>query len=102
MRAGRLYKPWMLLNNNDIANQLHREGIIIKGGIYYLIGIDKYFPMRDDSCKVTLWKYNPPTSVDDANCFPSNNSIITNPAILDMYDLKYAPLLIFQTDLPQL
>lgn len=102
MRNGKLYSPWMHLNLNDITNWEHREGIIIKGARYYLVGIDNYKPLTDESTKCKLWKFTPASQIDVDNSFPSSSSVMTSPAVLDQYDLKYAPLLLYTTDLPQL
>jgi len=102
MRNGQLYNTNMRLNLNDICNFEHREILKVDNSMYALINIDGYEPLNDDSCKCTMWKYVSATDVDIANCYPSNDSITTNPTILtNPYDLKYAQLLLFMTDIPQ-
>ena len=102
MRNGKMYKPWMCLNLGDVSNWEHRNTIIINGGLYNLIAIDGYDPLSDSSCQCTLWKVTNPEQVDLDNCFPSKSSILTAPVLLAQFDLKYAPLLLFMTDIPEI
>jgi hypothetical protein len=100
IRQGKQYLPWVRLNLSDFTDWEHQNTIIINGQLYELIGIDNFDPLSDDSCQCTLWKVASPTSEDIANSFPSTTSILTNPSSLPQFDLKYAPLLLFETDLP--
>lgn len=102
LRNGQLYMPFMRLNLNDICNFMHRECIKLDASLYALIGINGYKPLKDDSCECTMWRIVNPEAVDIANSFPSESSILTNPLILSQYDLKYAQLILFQTDIPQI
>jgi hypothetical protein len=102
MRNGKMYKPWMRLQLGDVINWEHRNAIIINGDVYNLINIDNYKPLTDDSCECTFWKVTNPTQADVDNSFPSSSSILTSPTILAQYDLKYAQLLLFMTDMPEI
>lgn len=100
-QGGKLYKAWMRLTLGDIIDWEHRNSIIIDGAIYHLIRIENFNPLSDDSCVCTLWKEEYPTTGDLSNCFPSSTSILTSPLSLPQFDLKYAKMLLFQSDLPQ-
>jgi hypothetical protein len=100
MRIGKQYRPWIHLNNRDMTNWLHRERIIINGSTYFLIGVDRYNPLSDDSSQCVLWKEAEPTIYDTANLYPTDYSLGGGTS-LGQFDLKYAPLLLFNTDLPQ-
>lgn len=100
MRHGKLYAPWMRLNLNDITNWLHREAIDIRSAIYYLIDIQNYLPLRDESTLCQLWKFHPVTEADDAACYPSRESV-TAGSLTGSEDIKYQTLLLLTTDLPQ-
>ena len=103
MRNGQLYTTSIRLNLNDICNWEHQETIMINGTLYALIQIEGYNPLSDDSTPCTMWKIVNPTQVDLDNSFPSSLSILQQPKILpSSYDLRYAPLLIYPTDLPQI
>jgi hypothetical protein len=101
MRHGRLYRTWMKLDMNDVTNWLHREAIIIGGKRYFIIGIEKYQPLKDDTTSVILWQWDPISQKDNAACFPSNDSVLSTDATLSSSDLKYAKQIILTTDLPQ-
>lgn len=102
MRHGRLYKTFMRLELNDVTNWLHREAIIIGGKKYFLIGIEKFQPLKEETTQVILWQWEPMTAKDDAAVFPSRNSVLTVPnTTLASSDLKYARQIILYTDLPQ-
>lgn len=101
IRNGKLYSPWLRLNLNDITNWEHREAIALKGAVYCLISIDNYKPTTDETVQCKMWKITWPESVDVSNSFPSSVSVLTSPNALGQYDLKYAPLLLFTSDLPQ-
>jgi hypothetical protein len=101
MEYGKLYNTWMNLKYSDVANWLHRERIMIGNGAYLLYSIDKYNPFSDDSVACTFWKYFPVTAKNEANCYPSSDSVINQPAQISSVDMKYAPLLLLNTDIPQ-
>lgn len=100
MRHGKRYTTWMRLNLYDIANRPHREAIMIGNSIYYLIAIDQYKPLADESTQVTLWKFHPVMQVDGDSCFPSQTSVTGGVSVLPSFDLRYARMLILITDLP--
>lgn len=102
MRNGQLYMPNMRLNLNDICNWEHQEALLIENSFYALIGIEEYNPLSDESCECTMWKIVTPQQVDLDNSFPSSTAILTNPPTLPQYDLRYARLLLYPTDLPQI
>jgi len=100
MRNGQLCKRWMQLKLEDIIDWEHRYTIIIDGSLYYLIGIDNFNALSDESCQCTFWKVDNPNADDLANIYPSATSVLTSPSILAQFDLKYAQLLIFYNDMP--
>jgi hypothetical protein len=100
MRNGQLYEPFLRLNLTDITNWEHRESLIINTAIYALINIDNFKPASDESTQCTMWKIAKQMQTDLDNLYPSTDSLNYN-AILSQYDLKYAQLLLFQTDIPQ-
>ena len=103
MRNGQLMETNLRLNLNDVCNWEHREGIVLDRSIYALIQIDGYNPLTDDSNPVTLWKIVSPEQVDADNSFPSTTSILTQPLTLpNSFDLRYAQMLIYPSDLPQI
>lgn len=101
MRTGKQCKMWMRLTLGDMTDWLHQNPIIINGDTYHLIAIDNYNPLSDDSCLCTFWKVANPSQVDLDNIYPSSTSILTSPSILPQFDLKYAKLLLYMSDLPQ-
>lgn len=101
MRHGRQYKPWIRLNNGDMINWLHREPIILNGAKYYLIGVEQYDPLSDDSSKCIMWKVVEPEKTDTDNIYPSEDSL-NGATLLGQFDLRYAPLVLFNTDIPQI
>lgn len=100
MRYGKLMRFWMHLDNNDVANWLHREGLHIDGSLYYLIGIDSYKPLLEESTQCVLWKFTNPTQADLDACYPSNSSVV-NAVLTGGVDMKYAKLILLNTDLPK-
>ena len=58
MRNGQYYTTWFRLNNNDVANFLHREHIICRGQRWELIELN-YKPLKDESTQCTLKKWAP-------------------------------------------
>ena len=100
MRNGQLFEPFLRLNLTDITNWEHRESLIINTAVYALINIDNFKPASDESTQCTMWKIAKQMQTDLDNLYPSTDSLNYN-AILSQYDLKYAQLLLFQTDIPQ-
>ncbi len=101
MRHGRQYRPWVHLNNGDMINWLHRESIILSGAKYYLIGVEQYNPLTDDSSKCVLWKVVEPEQADLDSIYPSEDSL-NGVILLSQFDLRYAPLLLYNQDIPQI
>lgn len=102
MRNGQLLNANFRLNLDDICRFEHREVINLQNkGTFALIGIDGYNPLSDASCKCTMWKMVDPEETDANNSYPSGTSILTNPSVLDQYDLRYAKQLLFYSDIPQ-
>lgn len=58
MRNGQYYETYFHLNNNDIANRLHREHIIIDGNRWELVEINEYHPLKEESTKCFLRKWS--------------------------------------------
>lgn len=101
MKQGKLYKVPMYLNNRDVMNWMHRESIRIDKSSFWLIGIEGYKPFSDESTVITFWKDKNPDQSDSDSVYPSYTSIKEIPAILnDPFDLRAAPLLLFQSDIP--
>lgn len=101
MRNGQLYKPWISLSLRDIANWQHRECIFLRQSMYVLIGIDGYQPLTDDSAQCTMWRVTPVTQADVDSCYPSEASVTGGEEILPVNDLRYAPLVLYSVDIPQ-
>ena len=100
MRNGQLFNPIVRLNLSDICNFEHRESLIINQSIYALINIDKLKLCEDESVQCSAWRIVTQMQIDLDNCYPSSSSMSYS-SVLSQYDLKYAPLLLFQTDIPQ-
>lgn len=102
MRTGKRYKPYMRLELGDIIDWTHRNSVIINNAVYHLMEINGFDPISDDPCECVLWKVADPEVIDVLQSFPSDFSILTNPTSgLPQFDLKYARLLLYQTDIPQ-
>jgi len=101
MRNGQLYKPWVNLTLRDIANWKHRECIFLRQSMYALIGIDDYQPLVQDSSQCTMWRITPVTQADVNSCYPSTESVSTGPEILPVNDIRYATLILYTVDIPQ-
>jgi hypothetical protein len=102
MRNGQYYKPWIQLNYNDVTNWFHREAIKMGASLFFLMNITDFTPLNDDSTQCEMWRFVNPDADDLANCYPSSISVMDNPATLSQFDLKYAQLLLFMTDIPQI
>ena len=102
MRNGQLFTAVMRLNLNDVCNWNHQEAIKVGNSIYALISIDGYKPFTDQSNECTMWRIVNPEQIDIDNSYPSANSVLNYPLTLTPYDLKYAQLLLFQSDIPQI
>lgn len=100
MRSGKQYKTYMRVNNGDMTNWLHRERIIINGAIYNLISVDNYNPLSDNPALCTFWKDVQPLESDQDAIYPSADAL-NGVSILGQFDLRYAPLILYNTDLPQ-
>jgi len=95
MRGGRQYKAYCHLTLNDVCNWWHKEGIMLRGSQWRIIGIDKYNPITNQSCEVLLWKDEYPTDEDKARSYPSDDSVTNMPSILGLWDMRYAPMLLW-------
>jgi hypothetical protein len=102
MRNGKRYMPFMRLNLGDITDWEHQNRIIINGNTYFLTGISNFDPLSDGSCQCTFWKECFPEAIDQQNTFPSTDSIIDYAPILAQFDLRYARVLLYQSDMPQI
>lgn len=105
MRNGQLLTKYLRLNLSDICNWTHRECVIIDGALYAIIKIDGFDPITDNSAAVTMWKFANVEQIDIDNSFPSSTSIsaVNNPIVsLGTDDLRYAKLLLYPTDVPQI
>ena len=100
-RHGKVYHANLTLNFNDITNWFHREGLHIEDRNYWLINIANYKPFDSENAVCTMWQDWYPEQSDVDRCYPSNDSVANMPNILtDPFDLRYAPLLINNTDIP--
>lgn len=100
-RKGVQYHPWANLSLGDMARWEHRELIIMRGGLWQLVGIDNFDPLSEGSCQLTMWKVTQPELIDYERLFPSITSIMENPVTLPQFDLKYAQKLLYPSDMPQ-
>jgi hypothetical protein len=100
MRNGKQYKTYVSLKAGDMTNWLHRERIIINGATYTLIGIENYNPISDTAAQCILWKEVQPEAEDSNAIYPSPLAL-TGATSLTQFDLRYAPLLVFNSDIPQ-
>lgn len=100
MEYGRKYQAWLSLNNKDVQNALHREKILLAGGLWLLYDIENYNPLNGESTQCTLWKYVPPAQSNVAAVYPSQTSVITQPTALPSADIKYTRSLLLNSDLP--
>lgn len=101
MRNGQILHANMRLNLNDICNFGQRNCIKIGNGLFAIISINSYKPLTDDSCEVVMWRFANVEQTDIDNSYPSADSVINDPLTLSQYDLRYARLLLYPTDLPQ-
>lgn len=98
-RNGRRYNTISLkLNNRDVMNFLHRESIVIEGIEFFLMSIDQYNPLSEDSTECTMWMFVPVEQKDKDNIFPSLTSLQTGTSGNNSFDLKYWPHLALFTD----
>lgn len=100
MRNGQLLHQHLRLNLNDICNFGQRNCVTINGGLYAILAIKDFKPLKDDSCEVDMWKVVPVEQTDIDNSFPSNGSVLHSPLLLDSNDLRYAQLLLKPIDIP--
>ena len=100
MRHGKQYRPWTRLGVSDFTDWLHRNVLILGNGLYYLMEIGGFNPLSDNAAQCTMWKVAYPDADDLANCYPSTASM-NGDASLGQFDLRYAPLLLYPTDIPQ-
>jgi hypothetical protein len=102
LRNGRRYEPInIMLNNNDVANFLHRESIIIDYMEYLLTSIQNYNPLEpDQSTECNMWEFMPVSTKDADTSYPSIQSI-QNHGTSNSFDVKYWPHLLLTSDIPQ-
>jgi hypothetical protein len=99
-RNGRRYNPiYVMLNNYDIGNFLHRESIIIDGLEYMLTSINDYNPIEPDSTACSMWMFMPVSTVDANNSYPSIQSL-QNGGTSNSFDVKYWAHLLLTSDIP--
>lgn len=96
-RHGRRYSPiYVMLNNYDITNFLHRESIIIENIEYLLTGIREYDPIDPESTACNMWMFIPMSERDRDNSYPSIASIQTG--VNNPMDVKYWPHVLLTSD----
>ena len=100
MRNGEWYDTHFLLNNYDVAGELHREFKVCRNQYWELISISDYSPLKSESTAVTLRRWVPISYEDLSKTFPTKNSVLNDISKQDG-DLKYVPLLALSSDLPK-
>jgi hypothetical protein len=100
MRNGQLYKSFFRLTSGDVLS-LHREFKGIHGNKYERPFIKSYKPLLSESTEVELWKWEPVLAEDLANTFPSAIMIMEGNNSTDSDDMKYSPLKVLASDIPQ-
>lgn len=99
-RHGRYYNPiYIMLNNLDISNFLHRESIIIDNVEYILTAITGYDPLSPESTACKMWMFVPKGEVDLENSYPSVQSVQEGEAV-DSFDIKFWPHQLLESDVP--
>lgn len=101
MRNGKLYESYFDLTDKDVTNWYHREKILIRNAAYLLVAIDGYNPINHGSTKCRMWQFWPIEQRDITNSYPSQNSVINQPATVTGDDMKYQQLLLIPTDIPK-
>jgi len=101
MDNGVRYKPFMMLNNNDVRNWEHRERIIIGNSLYLLTNIDRYDPITRLSVQCLFWKWVPVEQKHADAVYPSNASVLGTLNPVPSPDISYQPMFILSTDLPK-
>ena len=101
LRNGRRYAPiHIMLNNNDVANFLHRVSIIIDNLEYLLTSIQDYNPMEpDESTACNMWMFMPVSTEDADSSYPSISSI-QNSGVSNGFDVKWWPHTLLTSDIP--
>jgi hypothetical protein len=100
IRNGRRYNPInIMLNNNDVANFLHRESIIIKDVEYIFNSIKEYNPVDPSSTSCTIWMFAPVTLRDRDSTYPSI-AHVQGGSGTGTYDVKYWPHILLTSDIP--
>jgi len=101
LRHGRRYNPaYFMLNNNDVANFLHRESIVVDDIEYILTSIKDFNPVEPESTACVMWMFSPVTVKDGENTYPSLQSIQTGISTSSL-DIKYWAQLLLTTDIPK-
>lgn len=100
-RNGRRYNQiFMMLNNNDVTNFLHRESVIIDEMEFLITAITGYNPVEPDSTGVTMWMFSPVTERDRDAVYPSPAALETGNPLPNTFDFKYWPHILLITDIP--
>lgn len=101
LRNGRRYVPiFVMLNNYDIGNFLHRESIIIENIEYLLTSIKEYNPVeQDESTACNMWMFMPVSTRDADNSYPSIASVQSG-GTSNSFDVKYWSHLLLTSDIP--
>lgn len=99
-RNGRRYNPInVMLNNNDVANFLHRESIIIENIEYLLTMIDQYNPIDPGSTACMMWMFVPINQQDASSSYPSIQSVQAG-GLTNSFDVKYWSHKLLTSDIP--
>lgn len=99
MRGGKIYLTNFLLNNNDVANFLHREHIKLRGLRWELMEINNFRPLHDESTLCTLRKVVPIAQEDDTAIFPLHAAMLGTQTTPNPFDIKYVQLLGLPSDI---
>lgn len=101
LRNGRRYSTfWIMLNNYDVMNFLHRESIIIENIEYLLTSIQNYDPIEPESTACKMWMFMPFSEVDKNNSYPSIANIQSG-APANSMDIKFWPHLLLTSDVTE-
>lgn len=100
-RHGRRENPiFVMLNNYDVANFLHRESIIIEDIEYILTKIEGFNPVSQESTPCSLWMFMPKNQLDIDNTYPSISSLQSGGSPANAFDVKPWPHILLDSDLP--
>lgn len=116
MNNGQWYISNFNLNNHDITNWYHRERIDVDGGLFELIKIKSYSPLKSESNECVMRKWVPISEKEFHNIYPSASSVLTDAvevygdgdeppseanAMDKVFDTQYNRLMCLYNDIPK-